>query len=285
MRQERLAQRVLRRGVLQKDSQKNKLRKDVKMHRIHATRTQLRVHAAHQLPVQAHHNLPTPSTILLHGQIFPHNQDSNYYQHLHANMFSYQGTTFFFFQWHCDVTVCSCTFDHDATPATAIMFGATVPPEFYCILFFVYLTTSRYSSQNCVIFDVFSYHIGQTCTVQEFGWSRNGAFNGTRKRPRRTSLDKIYQFEGRNKVSCVSENTTEQRSNQRGKTRGFVLTKEETKSRSNCINTPFEQRSACVWMLRLSTRPPWQHDRPKFDLHDRSVCFGRHAGTSCKYNT
>ena len=107
----------------------------MKTHRIHATRTQLRVHAAHQLPVQAHHNLPTPSTILLHGQIFPHNQDSNYDQHLHANMFSYQGTTFFF-QWHCDVTVCSCTFDHDATPATAIMFGATVPPEFYCIPFF-----------------------------------------------------------------------------------------------------------------------------------------------------
>ena len=146
------------------------------------------------------------------------------------------------------------------------MFGATVPPEFDCIPFFVYLTTSRYSykerypSKKCVIFDVFSYHIGQTCNVQEFWWSRNGAFNGTRKRPRRTSLDKTHQFKGRTKGSCVSENTTEQRSNQRGKTRGFVLTKEETRSRSNCINTPFEQRSAGVWMLRLSTRSRWRRD-------------------------
>ena len=104
MRQERLPQRVLRRRLSQKDSQKDKLRKDVKTHRIRATRTQLRVHAAHQHPEQAHHNLPTPSTILLHGQIFPHNQESNYYRYLHANKFSNQGTTFFFsvaLRCHC----------------------------------------------------------------------------------------------------------------------------------------------------------------------------------------
>ena len=40
---------------------------------------------------------------------------------------------------------------------------------------------------NCVISNVFSYHIGGTCPRKEFSWSRNGAFFGTEKRPRRTS--------------------------------------------------------------------------------------------------
>ena len=146
------------------------------------------------------------------------------------------------------------------------MFGATVPPEFDCIPFFVYLTTSRYSykerypSKN-VSFLMFSRITSDKhAPFKNFGGHGTVHFDGTRKRPRRTSLDKIYQFKGRTKGSCVSENTTEQRSNQRGKTRGFVLTKEERRSRSNCNNTPFEQRSAGVWMLRLSTRSHWRHD-------------------------
>ena len=39
---------------------------------------------------------------------------------------------------------------------------------------------------NCEISN-FSYHLGGTCPVKEFSWSRNGAFFGTKKRPRRTS--------------------------------------------------------------------------------------------------
>ena len=30
-------------------------------------------------------------------------------------------------------------------------------------------------------------------------------------------------------------------------------------------------------MLKLKTRSRWRHDWAKFDLHDRSVCFDRHA--------
>ena len=52
-----------------------------------------------------------------------------------------------------------------------------------------------------------------------------------------------------------------------------------TKSRSNRINAPFEQRRAGLLMLSLEnkTRSRWRHNWPKFDLHDRSVCFDRHA--------
>ena len=38
----------------------------------------------------------------------------------------------------------------------------------------------RYSSK-LGNFCVFSYHIGQTCAVKEFSWSRNGALRGTTK--------------------------------------------------------------------------------------------------------
>ena len=37
-------------------------------------------------------------------------------------------------------------------------------------------------------FYVIPHHIGQSCPDKEFRWSRNGAFFGTTKRPRRTSL-------------------------------------------------------------------------------------------------
>ena len=42
--------------------------------------------------------------------------------------------------------------------------------------------------QNYVIANVFPCHIGGTCPVKELWWSRNGAFLGTKKRRRRTSL-------------------------------------------------------------------------------------------------
>ena len=53
--------------------------------------------------------------------------------------------------------------------------------------FFASCRTKRYPSKLGIYF-VFSYHIGQTCPVKEFWWSRNGAFfENKKKRPRRTS--------------------------------------------------------------------------------------------------
>ena len=56
--------------------------------------------------------------------------------------------------------------------------------------FFGVLSHKSDIRQNCVISDIFSYHIGGTCPVKELSWSRNGAFCGTKTRPRRTSPSK-----------------------------------------------------------------------------------------------
>ena len=47
--------------------------------------------------------------------------------------------------------------------------------------FFCVMSHKNDVRQNCVISFAFSYHIGGTCPVQDFSWSRNVAFFGTKK--------------------------------------------------------------------------------------------------------
>ena len=56
-------------------------------------------------------------------------------------------------------------------------------PSWRAVPFLRFVAQNRYPS-NCVISLSFSCHIGGTCRVNEFSWSRNGAFFGTEKKGR-----------------------------------------------------------------------------------------------------
>ena len=54
------------------------------------------------------------------------------------------------------------------------------------------------------MFNVFSHHLGQTCTVKEFWWSRNGAFLGTPQKKGRDAHLQVTCALSQRKLYCTA---------------------------------------------------------------------------------